>query len=106
MDERKYDVFINHCQESGQDQCGKLAMLLKAAGVKVWYDMQAEDLTAQGMEEGVADSRNVLIFLSDGVMGRPFCVMEQRWAKMYDCNFIGVVETCLLYTSPSPRDRG
>jgi hypothetical protein len=58
----------------------------------VWYDMQAQDLTAQGMEDGVANSRNVLIFLSDGVMGRPFCNAEQRWGKKYGCHFVGVVE--------------
>jgi hypothetical protein len=90
--ERDYDFFINHCQASGQDQCGKLDLLLKARGCKVWYDMAATDLTAQGMEEGVANSRNVLIFLSKGIMGRPFCQMEQRWGKKYNCNFVGVVE--------------
>jgi hypothetical protein len=90
--EREYDFFINHCQASGQDQCGKLDLLLKARGCKVWYDMAAKDLTAQGMEEGVANSRNVLIFLSKGIMGRPFCQMEQRWGKKYNCKFVGVVE--------------
>jgi hypothetical protein len=92
MAERKFDFFINHCQKSGQDQCGKLALLLKAVGATVWYDMQAQDLTAQGMEQGVRQSRNVIIFLSDDVMGRPFCNAEQRWAKLYSCNLIGVVE--------------
>jgi hypothetical protein len=90
--ERQFDFFINHCQKSGQDQCGKLALLLKAAGARVWYDMQVQDLTAQGMEEGVRQSRNLIIFLSDDVMGRPFCNAEQRWAKLYGCNLIGVVE--------------
>ena len=93
MAQRKYDIFINHCQKSGQDQCGKLAMLLKKAGAKVWIDMQAENLTEQGMEEGVAESRHVLIFLSEGVMARPFCNKEQRWAKEHNCKLIGVVET-------------
>jgi hypothetical protein len=55
--------------------------------------MQAQDLTAQGMEKGISESRNVIIFLSDNVMGRPFCNAEQRWAKQYNCNLIGVVET-------------
>ena len=93
MQERRYDFFINHAQASGQDQCGKLALLLEKAGATVWYDMQAQDLTAQGMEKGISESRNVIIFLSDNVMGRPFCNAEQRWAKQYNCNLIGVVET-------------
>eukprot|EP01045_Picozoa_sp_COSAG04_P018856 COSAG04_NODE_1779_length_5595_cov_1.888464_4_plen_1114_part_00 len=92
MTERTNDYFINHCQKSGQDQCANLHKLLTATGAKVWYDMQEQDLTAQGMEEGVSQSRNVLIFLSDDCMGRPFCNAEQRWAKQYGCNLIGVVE--------------
>ena len=51
MAQRKYDFFINHCQTSGQDQCNTLSLLLKEKGATVWYDMQAQDLTAQGMEE-------------------------------------------------------
>jgi hypothetical protein len=101
--ERQFDFFINHCQKSGQDQCGKLVLLLQAAGCSVWYDMQAQDLTAQGMEEGVRQSRNVIIFLSDDVMGRPFCNAEQRWAKLYSCNLIGVVEKDSRH---SPADFG
>jgi hypothetical protein len=92
MDERKHDVFINHCQKSGQDQCANLDKLLRAEGASVWYGMPAQDLTARVMEQGVANSRNVLVFLSDGCMGREFCQKEQRWAKMYGCKLIGVVE--------------
>ena len=103
LHERQYDFFINHCQSSGQDQCGKLALLLERAGAKVWYDMEAANLTAQGMEEGVANARNVLIFLSEGVMSRPFCNTEQRWGKQYGCNFVGVMETDKRH---SPADVG
>eukprot|EP01047_Picozoa_sp_COSAG01_P002218 COSAG01_NODE_58_length_30193_cov_12.302020_1_plen_1409_part_00 len=92
VQQRDYDFFINHCQASGQDQCGKLALLLRARGAKVWYDMSAEDLTEQGMEQGVANSRNMLVFLSDGLMSRPFCRKEQRWAIQYGCKFVGVAE--------------
>ena len=54
--------------------------------------MKAQDLTAQGMEEGVSQSRCVLMFLSDDLMGRPFCQAEQRWGKLYDRRFVGVVK--------------
>ena len=81
MAERKYDFFINHCQSSGQDQCANLAKLLRARGWTVWYDMSAEDLTEHGMEVGVSQSRNVLMFLSEGLMSRPFCLKELRWAR-------------------------
>lgn len=92
MQNRRYDFFINHCQASGQDQCRSLCMLLQASGASVWYDMQVQDLTAEGMEEGVANSRCVLIFLSDDCFGRPFCNSEQRWGILYGCKFLGVVE--------------
>jgi hypothetical protein len=92
LEQREFDFFINHCQASGADQCGKLALLLRARGVRVWYDMSAADLTEQGMEEGVANSRNMLVFLSDGLMSRPFCQKEQRWGIQYSCNFVGVAE--------------
>jgi hypothetical protein len=92
MADRQYDVFINHCQKSGQDQCKTLAQMLTGAGSRVWYDMQAQDLTAEGMEKAVSQSRHVLMFLSDDLMGRPFCNAEQRWAKLYECHFVGVVE--------------
>ena len=92
MAERKYDFFINHCQQSGQDQCRTLATELKRRGCRVWYDMQADDLTAHGMEVGVSQSRNMLMFLSDDLMARIFCQHEQRWGIKYGCNFIGIVE--------------
>jgi hypothetical protein len=103
MEDRKFDFFINHCQKSGQDQCKTLCLELQKVGASVWYDMQAQDLTAQGMEKGVSESRNVIIFLSDDVMGRPFCNAEQRWAKQYGCTLIGVVEKDSRH---SPADFG
>ncbi len=90
--DREFDVFISHAQSTGQDQCMMLNRLLTEVGLKVWYDMDADDLTLQAMEEGVSNSRNVLVFLSTGVMSRHYCIMEQRWGRLYKCNFIGVVE--------------
>eukprot|EP01050_Picozoa_sp_SAG11_P017385 SAG11_NODE_2503_length_3278_cov_1.735451_3_plen_454_part_00 len=103
MKQRKYDIFITHAQSTGQDQCKTLCLLLLQQGYSVWYDMQAKDLTARGMEEGVSQSRHVLIFLSDGYFTRPFCLKELRWAKLYGCNLVGVVEKDSRH---SPADFG
>lgn len=92
MEDREYDFFINHCQKSGQDQCNALHMMLKQRGWRVWYDMASDDLTEEGMEEGVSQSRNFLVFLSDDLMSRSFCLKEQRWGLQYGCHFVGVVE--------------
>jgi hypothetical protein len=86
------DIFITHAQGSGQDQCKWLHVMLKQAGYRVWYDMEEADLTERGMEAGVSRCRVVLIFLSDGYMTRPFCIKELRWAKLYGCALVGVVE--------------
>jgi hypothetical protein len=89
---RKHQFFLSHCQSSGQDQIGNLHMLLEARGADIWYDMQVQDLSAMGMEEGVSESQNFLIFLSYDYFGRPFCIIELRWANKYGCRIIGVVE--------------
>ncbi len=103
MEARRFDFFITHCQRSGQDQAGKLNLLLTMQGAQVWYDMQAQDLTATGMEQGVSQSRNVLIFLSDGYMKSKFCNSELRWGKLYNCKSIGVYEKDQRH---SPADFG
>ena len=92
MAQRQYDFFINHCQKSGQDQCRSLVTELKARGCTVWYDMTAGDISEHGMEVGVSQSRNILMFLSEDLMARPFCQKEQRWGLKYGCKFIGVME--------------
>ena len=61
MAERTHEIVLSHCQTSGQDQTSKINSLLEARGVRTWYDMQAQDLTAAGMEGGVCDSRCFLI---------------------------------------------
>eukprot|EP01043_Picozoa_sp_COSAG02_P019417 COSAG02_NODE_933_length_15812_cov_68.551709_13_plen_765_part_00 len=92
MSKRKFDFFLNHCQKTGQDQIIQLRMRLEAKGFTVWHDMSADDVTAMGMEEGVSQSRNVIIFLSAGIMSREFCHAEQRWALYCGCNLIGLKE--------------
>ena len=93
MAERAHEIFLSHCQTSGQDQTSTLNALLRACGADTWYDMQAQDLTATGMEEGVSESWVFLIFLSYGYMGRPFCLTELRWAIRHECKLLGVVES-------------
>ena len=88
----EHDVYIIHSQETGQDQCALLFQALRSADLSVWLDMQAHDLTAQGMKDALSKSRAALLFLSDGVMARDFCIQELRWAKENGCKFVGVME--------------
>ena len=46
----------------------------------MWYDNRADDLTKEGMLKGIEQSACVLLFLSVGVLNRPYCQMEIRHA--------------------------
>ena len=92
MEDREHDFFISHAQRTGQDQAISLHAVLKEMGYNVWQDMSAVELTATAMERGVRNAKCVLLFLSDGLMSRPFCNKELRWAQIYGCKIIGVVE--------------
>ena len=50
------------------------------ARAKVWYDNRAEDLTKEGMLKGIEEAAAFIIFLSLGVLQRPYCQMEIRHA--------------------------
>ena len=47
---------------------------------KVWYDNRADDLTKEGMLKGIEEAAAFVLFLSTGVLQRPYCQMEIRHA--------------------------
>ena len=51
-------------------------MLLTALRKLCRYDNKASDLTKAGMEDGVAMTGCFLLFLSKGVMARPFVQVQ------------------------------
>eukprot|EP00935_MAST-01C_sp_MAST-1C-sp1_P001419 g1419.t1 len=48
--------------------------------IRQTYDNRAEDLTKEGMRQGILDSGAFLVFLSAGILARPFCQFELREA--------------------------
>ena len=44
------------------------------------YDNRAKDLTKEGMLKGIEDAAAFILFLSSGVLERPYCQMEIREA--------------------------
>ena len=48
--------------------------------VQVWYDNRADDLTKEGMLKGIEEAAAFVLFLSPGVLQRPYCQMEIRHA--------------------------
>ena len=49
-------------------------------GFKAWYDNRASDLTKEGMLKGIEQAAAFILFLSQGVLQRPYCQMEIRHA--------------------------
>ena len=47
---------------------------------QAWYDNRADDLTKEGMLKGVEESAAFVVFLSTGILQRPYCQMEIRHA--------------------------
>ena len=76
----KQHVFISHKQANAADQVHTMFLELQRRGCEVWYDMDAEDLTKTGMVAGIESSAVFVLFLSDGVLLRPYCQLEIRAA--------------------------
>ena len=49
-------------------------------GLRCWYDNRASDLTKEGMLKGIEQAAAFILFLSEGVLERPYCQMEIRHA--------------------------
>ena len=47
---------------------------------QVWYDNRADDLTKEGMLKGIEQAVAFVLFLSQGVLERPYCQLEIRHA--------------------------
>jgi hypothetical protein len=45
-----------------------------------WYDMDQKNLTLQGMEEGVKNSQCFILLLTNGVLTRPWVLIEFKFA--------------------------
>ena len=57
-----------------------LVCLLVRPSVRPQYDNRADDLTKDGMLKGIESSAAFVLFLSTGVLERPYCQMEIRHA--------------------------
>ena len=71
-----FHFFLSHSQEGGGDQVDSLCQQLEKRGFLCWYDNNMEDLTKEAMAQGVRESSCVILFLSSGVLERPFVQFE------------------------------
>jgi hypothetical protein len=65
--------FLSHCQSTGGDQTNAIYLELRQLGFNCWYDNRADDLTKEGMRQGILHAAAFLLFLSKGILDRPFC---------------------------------
>ncbi|CAE8644949.1 unnamed protein product [Polarella glacialis] len=99
---RHWDFFLSHKQSNAQDTVQNLMMILTARlpGVSFWLDVE-QDPTEKGMRHGVQNSKDVLIYLTTGLVESKYCQMEMRWALEFEKNIILVMETDERHGKPS-----
>ena len=56
---------------------------LKDKGFLSWYDNNQNNLSPQGMEQGVRESGCFLLILTKGVLTRKWVLQEFKWAVQY-----------------------
>jgi len=69
-------TFLSHVQKDSADLCHLLYVELRNVGINVWYDMKAARLDAEGMIEGISDSKYFTIVATKEYFWRPWPVFE------------------------------
>lgn len=93
IDESKHDFFLSHVQAEAQDAVLSLKLLLsEQSNSSFWLDTEQHP-TSEGMEDGVRNCANFLLFCTQTVLDSRWVQMEVRWARQYRKNVILVAET-------------
>ena len=72
----RYFGFLSHMQADASGVVGTLYLLFKRLGLHCWLDMREENLTLEGMRQGVRDSSVFVLILTERVLGSWFCQQE------------------------------
>eukprot|EP00746_Dinoflagellata_sp_MGD_P130399 gnl/MRDRNA2_/MRDRNA2_64333_c0_seq1.p1 gnl/MRDRNA2_/MRDRNA2_64333_c0~~gnl/MRDRNA2_/MRDRNA2_64333_c0_seq1.p1 ORF type:complete len:669 (-),score=87.11 gnl/MRDRNA2_/MRDRNA2_64333_c0_seq1:327-2270(-) len=91
---KPWDIFLSHKQANAQDAVinMKTSILAIRPHCTFWLDVE-QDATEKGMHEGVKESRNFLLYLTEGVTESGWVQMEIAWALKYGKRIILVQET-------------
>ena len=116
----KWHFMISHYQGTGGDQSNTICLELEQRGWKVWYDNKMENITKEGMMEGVRCSVVFLLFMSKDVFSRkwvkeeiseairqkkPFLVMHEKDARHGQFDFaVGAVENVASDFQPIAKE--
>ena len=70
-----------------------MELQLSRMGFECWLDQNATTITKESMRAGIVASRVFLLFLSQGVLSRPFCIFEAETAMALQKKMVLVHET-------------
>lgn len=76
----RYHAFISHAQADASGTASTLLFAYKQLGLHNWLDMRQEQLTLEGMRQGVRDSSIFLLILTEHVLTSWFCQQEMLTA--------------------------
>eukprot|EP01051_Picozoa_sp_SAG22_P004971 SAG22_NODE_283_length_13027_cov_25.568535_2_plen_531_part_00 len=76
-----------HCPLLKQSSSSPRMRASQMSGTKIWYDKD-ENPTEENMRLGVMSNKYFLLFLTKGVLLRPYCRKEIRWALGYGKKFV------------------
>jgi serine/threonine protein kinase len=76
----KYRFFLSHVQAEASGAAKVLFLGLRALGVSTWLDVDAQNLTLDGMRAGVRDSDALLVILTRSYFGSWYCQQELQAA--------------------------
>ena len=85
--------FLSHFQKEAADLVRSLYLMFEKSGCSCWLDMEAENLTLEGMRNGVATSQCFMLVLTRGVLFRPYCIEEIFVAANLQKDVVLVCET-------------
>ena len=88
----KFHYFISHMQSEASGDVGTLFFMLSSLGMQCWRDMNQANITEAAMRQGVFDSSVFILFLTNSVLSRPFCLKEIGWAIQFQKPIIIIVE--------------
>ena len=94
---QRYHFFVSHMQAEASGDVGTLFFLFEQMGVHGWRDMNQDDLTEAGMRQGVRSSDIFILFLTNAVLSRPFCLKEIAWALEFEKPILVVIETAARF---------
>lgn len=90
-----WDIFSSHMQLEGGVFAEGVFAWCRENGLSNWLDVKMDERDEAAMEEGVRNSKKVLVIISPSYFKRAFCIKELEWAVKYEKQMVVVIDTNL-----------